>query len=330
MAVKSNNVIGNKYHDEETGEFTSADSVGIENENDNDIPSFLKPKNQVNSGSTSLFDKIKAQRKAAPKKKITEMSEEELDTEITENIKVINAVGASIVGNFLDNDKRIKCDTLRGIVDVINKYKVNINGMKIHQTTSMSYNATTEQEFIPIMNLSALISPKVDFQMNANVNIRFNIVTRQDYDDLCNHQRNVIARKHNSYVNDEYLASYDSYHEMGHVLMYSMIYDYVKSKNAYGKPLLTVNNTKTKDGIRVQIDNVTDGFAENFRKEVYNEYIKNYPDVTYPQFCNKVSLYGRTNVQEWFAEKFTQLNCGQADDVSKALGVIIERRGYKK
>lgn len=302
--TRSNNEKGNQYHDEE-GKFTSKDDVGGKKE---DIQTFKDAilsdqqiDNIMNNYFANLINKNK-KTKEEPKedskerKKIFEMSDDELRVEIAEHNQYFreNKIGLGSPKDF-NGDLKLRCSNYRKIVELHKKYPIDFSNTTF--TFSKKFKTT-----------NAYVSCKMEGEnFVSNVDMKFN--TNNYYTDYKNtFEKTAYAERMNwqQKSSDEEKINYVLTHEYAHALHNQKMRDELFSKTTFSKEKREL-------------------FMESIKMSVKKIYDTKYND---GGFYNELSRYGKTNHFEWFAETFASLNCGKPTKAALCLGEYLKNNGY--
>lgn len=275
-------------------------------DNDIDIKELIFGKNEENSISENK------------PKNVEEMSNEELIKEIKDCKEFFKLSGLdfSEFGDAFNNDFKLQCSNFRQLKNILKKYKLDLNGCKF--INSHHYKKSSDS----VAAMSCI--RKFDFLTNSwefvsNVEMTFNAKRFLDYNTTKNGNKKEVEKGFWSDVSDENLSNQSITHELGHAVHNQMFIDYLKTND--------MNHFTNKTQIIKDIKK----FVEDFRKDVYKQYIKDNDVISYDDFKKMNSEYGvKYGVEEWFAEMFSNVNCGKPTKVALAFDKVLKNRGYVK
>ena len=124
---------------------------------------------------------------------------------------------------------------------------------------------------------------------------------------------------------NKYKSVYSITHEFGHFIESSFIDEYNKKHlaeflNMKNRVLNAKTLTQSKNILKKWQENIADEISQ----EIYNIALKNNQNI---KVNDLLSTYGRENSFEFFAECFANLECGRPNELGKALGEYLKRRG---
>lgn len=306
--TKSNNTQGNQYHDEE-GKFTSKDDVGSKKDSFEKVfnPQLndLEIDNLISTYFNDFFTKKEMPKEEKEinienngKKRIVEMSDDELRVEIAEHNQYFreNKIGLGRPKDF-NGDLKLRCANYRKFVELHKKYPVNFS------ETTFTFSARFKRTYAYVSSQCnegfGIFLPNVDIKFNTNTYYTSfeNVLMK------CNKH---IKSNWQQKGNDDELLSYTLTHEYGHALQNEIAKNEVFNKNKF-------------------TENKLSEFENNIKFAVKKIYDAKYND---GGFYSEVSRYGKTNSAEWFAETFASLNCGQPTKAALCLGEYLKNNGY--
>ena len=158
-----------------------------------------------------------------------------------------------------------------------------------------------------------------------NIEISLNKKKYKEYDKLIKTETNEFKIKNSMQSAEKYRSVYSLTHEFGHFIENSFIDEYNKThiiefSNMKTRALNAKNIVQSKKIIKQWNMNICDNIAQ----EIYDIARQNNPKIN---VNNLLSEYGKTNSFEFFAECFANLECGMPNELGKAMGDFLKRRG---
>lgn len=124
-------------------------------------------------------------------------------------------------------------------------------------------------------------------------------------------------------VSNEYLSVATITHEYGHMLQNELI------RNRITPALFDQYNLLLSTGNRNRAMHLLYQEEKEQAKNIYNEIIEiakeRNPDI---KISEHISKYGKSNDYEAFAEMFMNSQCGEPNELGKAMNIFLERSGY--
>lgn len=312
MKVQNKDNKGNPYHSDENGQFTSKDSNGVAgNDNEeleetsftikNELSPDFKPKMSDDEylswlDELDIFDdEVEEQLEENKLKSISDMSQEELLTEISQRINNLSKKNISVYENFFSDDLYLKCGALRQIDLVIEKYGIDNFSKSGYEIST--YNKDGHNAKWAFAEAYGGV-----FWGLENTRIRCNRAKMRNFEQV---KMDIKYAQNIGWwceVDESFFAEATVCHEMGHVLSF-YLYDKKIKNGQYGsitsKPV--------------------DSFIESIKDEVYNIFLSQNPTLSYNDFVKDTSRYGGKNIHEWFAETFMSMNGGKPTKTALAL-----------
>lgn len=318
MKVQNNRGLGNPYHDEKTGEFTSpeyASSPGnedskfydknsgkIENSNLNDIDwdDLFSGPDGSDDELDSYWNEINGK---DYQKNIEEMTNQELIKEINDcyNFFMEKGLDFSEFGNCFNGDLQLKCANFRQLKNLMNKYPIPLKGCKftVNNRYHSKYTVWARASCIEVSWFSQRVNYRMDFNAKAFMNYKENKIDVRDaiksghWVDCANGKESILTISH----------------EYGH-----MIQAYLMMNKGFVDA-----GTLNPDNFDERI-----GFAKKAMKEEIKEnYYKKHK--SYIEFEKEISKYGKLNSAEFFAETFASLMCGKPTKTALIMKEWLEK-----
>jgi hypothetical protein len=122
-------------------------------------------------------------------------------------------------------------------------------------------------------------------------------------------------------VLDKYKNVYTMTHEYGHILEYKL----VKKRIDYSQIKLDKNDIYTYNKQLKDYEKLEKQYSNDIKDEIINIAKNNNPNF---DLSKNLSGYGHTNAHEFFAEVFTNSQCGQPNELGKAMELWLAKEGY--
>ena len=303
MAEKVPTISGNPYHDENSGEFTSPEDASQTNGD------------ELNEKQKRIVERIK---KFLGRNKGIEVVS---DFNFQKNVEDMNDDEINKETIYLDNQLQ-------------EKYNYNFNKIKDKKIKLVNLRQMKRlSEEFPIRNDILLNeSGKIDLEMNGKLKttwgycrtrmmfetsgikfVKISLSTKvfqEDYDSLKKDTQRAIKTGFWTKVSDNDILSMTLTHEYGHLLSYSLtssLFNTPQEKDSI--PInITTSINKNIDFIKHQL------ILAYFRKKVDEAFEKRYPG---KKVQEQISGYGKTNINEWFAETFLGGFSGESNEYQK-------------
>lgn len=319
MIVQNKGDKGNPYHDEE-GKFTTADDV-TDGEHTIRTSNPLKISKKIDGQSprekTELekyYQDFKNRKNVKP---VTEMSQEELLKENSENLTYLKSKGIDLseMKDLFNGDLKLKCANLRGLREAYDKMNLDFNGLKISKNGRLKTCAGRAQ--------SSLGEWTGRYNNNFEAIYRFSFGTEiemaggyfSSYDFVLQHAKSEAVSGYKAKVEDANYPGYTMVHEFGHIVHAKILEDKFGGKNEFTR------NEFNEEKYRIN---------DKIIREIYSEFQDENPGISYINFYNQTSRYSRTNMHEWFAENYISLMGGTPTSTAKAFGKWLVKNGYMK
>lgn len=290
-------------------------------------------------------------------KPVTEMSQEELLTEIGEHKQYLIDKGINL-NRFKDafnNDLRLKCANFRQMQRLMEEYPIELNGCEF--VNSHAYSSESGSQ--------AYMQFKCSYTNGyiPNTKMNFNAKFFTGYDSVLNSEKEEAKTKWHQECGDDLYSSYTFTHEYGHAIFNNIIYklnlfprnllDDAFNKNLskieittniYGRQVVRYrgkNYRYSQENINAIAARLTQQEmkkaiktqAERIFDETFSIFSEQNKDVINKQndFTSEMSRYAKSGgIHEWFAETFASLECGKPTKSALALREWLSRNGHTK
>ena len=211
-------------------------------------------------------------------------------------------------------DAKLLSDNTKRLNELINKYPKTKEYIK---NRKVKFNA---------LNLSgnemAHVSSDIELK---NIEISLSKNYYKDYKTLMDTETKELKIKHCMDRLDDYKSTYTITHEFGHFIESMFINEYNKQHlaeflNMKSRALNAKSITQSKKILNKWQENI----ANEISQEIYEIALKNNPKLNVNEL---LSTYGKENSFEFFAECFANLECGKPNELGKALGEYLKKRG---
>ena len=318
---------GNNVHDAE-GKFTSKDSSfefsdkleddinfdenEFNNIKDLDIDSLLFDENEFENIQNQDIDTLLGVKKQL--KDIEEMTTDELIKELKGYQSFLKEQGVKVVGfkGLFGGDLKLKCSNLRQMKKMIEQYKIELNGCTMKMTDATGYVGRCWG------NGASFNFIKGKFEVKYTSDLFFSKFYLFDYKSAKKSHEEDEKTNFCNVADDKFKTCYAMTHELGHALHNTMFADYC-------------NNSEKNNLNHDNFHDIRKQFVKDFKQDVYKQYILDNDPISYEDFEEKNSRYGKNyGVFEWFAEMFASANCGKPTDVAKSFMKVLQQKGYVK
>ena len=211
-------------------------------------------------------------------------------------------------------DSRLLSDNTKRLNQLIEKYPKTKEFIK---NRKVKFNALNLKE-----KEMAHVSSDIELK---NIEITLSKKHYKHYNELLKTETNELMIKHCMDRTEQYKTIYTITHEFGHFIENMFIEEYNKQHlaeflNMKSKALNAKTITQSKNILRKWQENITDKISQ----EIYEIALKNNPKLNINEL---LSVYGKENSFEFFAECFANLECGKINELGKALGEYLKKRG---
>ena len=211
-------------------------------------------------------------------------------------------------------DNKLLSENTQRLNELINKYP---KMKQFISSRNVKFNALN-------LDNSTMACCSTDLNMQ-NIEISLNKKKYKEYDKLIKTETNEFKIKNSMQSAEKYRSVYSLTHEFGHFIENSFIDEYNKThiiefSNMKTRALNAKNIVQSKKIIKQWNMNICDNIAQ----EIYDIARQNNPKIN---VNNLLSEYGKTNSFEFFAECFANLECGMPNELGKAMGDFLKRRG---
>lgn len=211
-------------------------------------------------------------------------------------------------------DSRLLSDNTKRLNQLIEKYPKTKEFIK---NRKVKFNALNLKE-----KEMAHVSSDIELK---NIEITLSKKHYKHYNELLKTETNELMIKHCMDRTEQYKTIYTITHEFGHFIESMFIEEYNKQHlaeflNMKSKALNAKTITQSKNILRKWQENITDKISQ----EIYEIALKNNPKLNINEL---LSVYGKENSFEFFAECFANLECGKTNELGKALGEYLKKRG---
>lgn len=319
MIVQNRNDKGNPYHDEE-GKFTTADDV-TDGEHTIRSSNPLKISRKIDGQSprekTELekhYQNFKNRKNVKP---VTEMTQEELLKENSENLTYLQSKGIDFSGmkDLFNGDLKLKCANLRSLKEAHDKMNLDFSGLKISKNGRLKACAgrANSSQGVWSGRYNNNFEPIYSFSFGTDIEMAGDYFS--SYGFVSYHAKSEGVSGNKAKVSDEKYPSYTMVHEFGHIVHAKILEDKLGGRNEFTK------NEFAEEKYRIN---------DKIIREIYSEFQDENPGVSYMHFYNQTSRYSRTNMAEWFAENYISLMGGTPTTTAKAFGKWLIKNGYMK
>lgn len=225
-----------------------------------------------------------------------------------------------------DDTKQTNKFVLNNINDVekmLNSVEINIDKASLE---SLDFNLVKEnsQQFYNLVNKYPFINnhKRQNFILDANTQnslaytngfgIHLNNDYYKNYDAVIKKEIDLMKKGYSSPFKEKYASVATITHEYGHLICNELVKQYYDEN-----PLIYQKSIKSISDSNKTRKKVIEGFIKEIKE---NALQKN------PNAVLKISEYGRTNVEEMFAEIFMKSQLGESDDFSDSMLDWLERK----
>lgn len=211
-------------------------------------------------------------------------------------------------------DNRLLSDNTKRLNELTEKYSKIKNFIK---TRNVKFNALNLKE-----KEMAHVSSDIDLE---NIEISLSKKQYKNYNELLKTEANELKIKNCMDRTEQYKSTYTITHEFGHFIENMFIDEYNKQHlaeflNMKSRVLNAKTITQSKNILRKWQENI----ANEISQDIYDIALKNNPSIKVNEL---LSEYGKKDSFEFFAECFANLECGKPNELGKALGEYLEKRG---
>ena len=211
-------------------------------------------------------------------------------------------------------DNRLLSDNTKRLNQLIEKYPKTKEFIK---NRNVKFNALDLKE-----KEIAHVSSDIDLK---NIEITLSKKQYKSYNELLKTEANELKIKNCMDRTEKYKSVYTITHEFGHFIENIFIDEYNKQHlaeffNMKSRALNAKTINQSKNILRKWQENIADEISQ----EIYGIALKNNPKLN----INKLlSVYGKKDSFEFFAECFANLECGKPNELGKALSEYLKKRG---
>lgn len=211
-------------------------------------------------------------------------------------------------------DKKLLSDNTKRLKNLIDKYP---KMKKFIDEKNVNFNALTMGK-----NEIALCSTNLDI---SKISISLSKKYYSNYDNFIKMEEEGFKKFWSMPCSENLKSVYSLTHEFGHFIENKIIDDYNKQHLAEFLNMKTrALNAKSNSQSRAILRKWQKSIADNVAQEIYEIAEKSNANI---KINDLLSEYGKTNSFEFFAECFANLECGKPNELAKALGEYLKKRG---